>query len=93
MQISPEQGQLMGLLVRLIGARRALEIGIFTGYSALAVALALPADGKLICCDVSEEWTRTAQHYWREAGVAAASENDLTRSRRRANLRRDPARP
>jgi len=70
MQISPEQGQLMALLVRLIAARRALEIGTFTGYSALAVALALPADGKLICCDVSEEWTRTAQRYWREAGVA-----------------------
>jgi predicted O-methyltransferase YrrM len=70
MQISPEQGQLMGLLVRLIGARRALEIGTFTGYSALAVALALPADGRLICCDVSEEWTRMAQRYWREAGVA-----------------------
>jgi O-methyltransferase len=70
MQISPEQGQLMGLLVRLIGARRALEIGTFTGYSALAVALALPADGRLICCDVREEWTRTAQRYWGEAGVA-----------------------
>src|SRR5262249_37511266 len=56
MQISPEQGQLMDLLVRLIGARRALEIGTFTGYSALAVALALPADGKLTCCDVSEDW-------------------------------------
>ena len=70
MQISPEQGQLMGLLVRLIGARRALEIGTFTGYSALAVALALPEDGKLICCDVSEEWTQTARRYWRRAGVA-----------------------
>jgi predicted O-methyltransferase YrrM len=70
MQISPEQGQLMGLLVRLIGARRALEIGTFTGYSALAVAQALPADGKLICCDMSEEWTRIAQRYWRAAGVA-----------------------
>jgi predicted O-methyltransferase YrrM len=60
----------MGLLVRLIGARRALEIGTFTGYSALAVALALPLDGKLICCDVSEEWTQMAQRYWRAAGVA-----------------------
>ena len=70
MQISPEQGQLMGLLVPLMGARRALEIGTFTGYSALAVALALPADGKLICCDVSEEWTQIAQRYWRAAGVA-----------------------
>jgi predicted O-methyltransferase YrrM len=70
MQISPEQGQLMSVLVRLIGARRALEIGTFTGYSALAVALALPADGKLISCDVSEEWTQMAQRYWRAAGVA-----------------------
>ena len=70
MQISPEQGQLMGLLVRLIGARRALEIGTFTGYSALAVAQALPADGKLVCCDVNEEWTRIARRYWGEAGVA-----------------------
>jgi predicted O-methyltransferase YrrM len=69
MQISPEQGQLMGLLVGLIGARRALEIGTFTGYSALAVALALPADGRLVCCDMSEEWTRTAKRFWREAGV------------------------
>ena len=70
MQISPEQGQLMGLLTRLIGARRALEIGTFTGYSALAMALALPADGRLICCDMSEEWTRTAKRFWRDAGVA-----------------------
>lgn len=70
MQISPEQGQLMGLLMLLVGARRALEIGTFTGYSALAMALALPADGQLICCDVSEEWTRTARRFWREAGVA-----------------------
>jgi predicted O-methyltransferase YrrM len=70
MQISPEQAQLMGLLVRLIDARRALEIGTYTGYSALAVALALPADGTLICCDVSEEWTAVARRYWREAGIA-----------------------
>src|SRR5215831_10881263 len=70
MQISPEQGQLMSLLVRLIGARRALEIGTFTGYSALAVALALPADGSMICCDLSEEWTQVARRYWREAGIA-----------------------
>jgi caffeoyl-CoA O-methyltransferase len=69
-QIGPEQAQFMDLLVRLIGARRALEIGTFTGYSALAVALALPADGKLVCCDVSEEWTAIARRYWREAGVA-----------------------
>ena len=70
MQIGAEQGQLMGLLVRLIGARRALEIGTFTGYSALAVALALPADGRLVCCDVNAEWTAMARRYWAEAGVA-----------------------
>jgi caffeoyl-CoA O-methyltransferase len=70
MQIGPEQGQLMGLLVELMGARRALEIGTFTGYSALAVALALPEDGRLVACDVSEEWTAVARRYWEEAGVA-----------------------
>jgi predicted O-methyltransferase YrrM len=70
MQISPEQAQFMALLVRLIGASSALEIGTFTGYSALAVALALPADGKLVCCDVSEEWTSVGRRYWQEAGVA-----------------------
>jgi caffeoyl-CoA O-methyltransferase len=69
MQISPEQGQLMRLLVELCGARRALEVGVFTGYSSTVVALALPADGKLVACDVSEEWTRIARRYWREAGV------------------------
>ena len=71
MQISPEQGQLMRLLVRLIGARRAIEIGVFTGYSALSVALALPEDGELIACDVDEEWTAVARRYWAEAGVAS----------------------
>ena len=70
MQISAEQGQLMQMLVRLMGARRALEIGVFTGYSALAVAQALPADGELVACDVSEEWTRIAREYWDRAGVA-----------------------
>ncbi len=70
MQIGPDQGALMAFLIRLIGARRALEIGVFTGYSGLAVASALPADGKLIACDVSEEWTRIARRYWQEAGVA-----------------------
>ena len=69
MQIAPEQGQLMALLVRLIGARRTLEVGVFTGYSALAVALALPDDGALLACDVSEEFTAIARRYWREAGV------------------------
>jgi predicted O-methyltransferase YrrM len=70
MQIGPDQGQLLGFLVKLLGVRRALEIGTFTGYSALAVAQALPADGKLICCDVSDEWTSIGRRYWREAGVA-----------------------
>jgi caffeoyl-CoA O-methyltransferase len=69
MQIGSDQGQLMALLVRLIGARRCLEIGTFTGYSALAVALAVPADGELITCDVSAEWTAVGQPFWRQAGV------------------------
>lgn len=70
MQIGPEQGQFMALLIELMGARRALEVGTFTGYSALVVALALPADGRVVACDVSEEWTRIARRYWEEAGVA-----------------------
>ncbi len=70
MQIAPEQGQFMALLVRLLGARRALEVGVFTGYSALAVALALPPDGTLTACDVSEDYTAVARRYWQEAGVA-----------------------
>ncbi|HVY29194.1 MAG TPA: class I SAM-dependent methyltransferase [Polyangiaceae bacterium] len=70
MQISPEQGQLMALLVELIGARRTLEVGVFTGYSSTVVALALPADGRIVACDVSEEWTGIARRYWKEAGVA-----------------------
>ena len=74
MQISPEHGQLMQLLVRLIGARRCLEVGTFTGYSALCVASALPADGHLVCCDVSEEWTAVGRRFWAEAGVAARIE-------------------
>jgi len=69
MQISPEQGQFMALLVELLGARRTLDIGVFTGYSALVVALALPPDGEVIACDVSKEWTDIAAGYWREAGV------------------------
>ena len=71
MQIGPDQGALLALLARTIGARRAIEVGTFTGYSALAVALALPADGKLICCDVSDEWTSIGRRYWQEAGVSA----------------------
>jgi predicted O-methyltransferase YrrM len=70
MQIGPDQGAFMALLVRLIGARRTLEVGTFTGYSSLAVAAALPEDGKLIACDVSEEWTRIARRYWQEAGLS-----------------------
>lgn len=70
MQIAPEQGQFMALLLRLIGARQCLEVGVFTGYSSLATALALPADGRLVACDVSEEWTAIARRYWELAGVA-----------------------
>jgi caffeoyl-CoA O-methyltransferase len=70
MQISPEQGQLMALLVRLLGARKTLEVGTFTGYSALVVALALPAQGKVVACDVSEEWTSIGRRHWAEAGMA-----------------------
>jgi predicted O-methyltransferase YrrM len=70
MQIAPEQGAFMALLVELTGARRCLEVGTFTGYSALAVALRLPPDGRLTCCDLSEEWTSVARRYWEEAGVA-----------------------
>jgi len=69
MQIGPDQAAFFAILVRSIGARRALEIGTFTGYSALAVAGALPADGRLVCCDVSDEWTQIARRYWREAGL------------------------
>ena len=69
MQIGADQGAFMAFLVRLIGARRALEIGTFTGYSAMAVAMALPPGGRLITCDVSEEWTAIARRYWREAGL------------------------
>lgn len=69
MQIAPEQGQFMGLLVALMGARNTLEVGVFTGYSTLGVAAALPEDGRIVACDVSEEWTAVARRYWKEAGV------------------------
>jgi len=69
LQISAEQGQFMALLMHLIGARRTIEIGVYTGYSALAVAQALPDDGHIIACDINEEWTAVARRYWREAGV------------------------
>lgn len=71
MQIGPEQAQFLALLVKLVGARRALEIGVFTGYSALAVALALPADGRLLACDISDEYTQVGRPFWAAAGVAA----------------------
>src|SRR5918993_114173 len=71
MQIGADQGELLALLVKLIGARRCIEVGTYTGYSALAVALALPADGLLVACDVNEEWTSMGQPFWREAGVEA----------------------
>jgi predicted O-methyltransferase YrrM len=70
MQISPEQGQFMALLVQLMGAKKTLDIGVFTGYSALAVALALPNDGKVIACDISEEYTAIAKDFWAKAGVS-----------------------
>ena len=70
MQISPEQGQFMALLVQLIGAHRTIEVGVFTGYSALSVALALPADGRVLACDVSEEFTAIGRPFWRDANVA-----------------------
>jgi predicted O-methyltransferase YrrM len=70
MAIGPEQGQLMALLARTIGARRYLEVGVFTGYSSLAMALALPPDGYVVACDISEEYTAVARRYWNEAGVA-----------------------
>ncbi|MBW8828958.1 MAG: class I SAM-dependent methyltransferase [Burkholderiales bacterium] len=70
MQISPEQGQFMALLVKLMGARKTIEIGVFTGYSALAVALALPEDGQVLACDISDEYTRIGKPFWTQAGVA-----------------------
>jgi predicted O-methyltransferase YrrM len=68
-QIPPEQGQLLQLLIRMTGARRVIEVGVFTGYSSLAMALALPPDGRITACDISDEYTRTARRYWAEAGV------------------------
>jgi predicted O-methyltransferase YrrM len=70
MQVAPEQGAFLTILTRAIGARRAIEIGTFTGYSALCIARGLPADGKLVACDVSDEWTEIGRRYWEKAGVA-----------------------
>ena len=69
-QVPPEEGQLLQILVRMTGARRLIEIGVFTGYSSLACALALPPDGRIVACDISEEYTSAARRYWAEAGVA-----------------------
>ena len=70
MQIAPDQGQFMALLIKLIGARRTIEIGTFTGYSALTVALALPDDGRVLACDINDDYTRIGQPFWVQAGVA-----------------------
>jgi len=70
MQISPDQGQFMQLLIKLLSARNCLEIGVYTGYSSLCVALAMPDDGKLVACDIDEDWTAVARKYWARAGVA-----------------------
>ena len=70
MQISPEQGAFLGMLMALTGARRTIEVGVFTGYSTLATALALPEDGRITACDLNEEWTAIARRYWQEAGIA-----------------------
>lgn len=70
MQVAPEQGAFLTLFTRVLGARRAIEVGTFTGYSALCIARGLPEDGELLCCDVSEEWTSIGRPYWEKAGVA-----------------------
>jgi caffeoyl-CoA O-methyltransferase len=74
MQIAPEQGAFMTIVARLVGARRAIEVGTFTGYSSLCIARGLPDDGRLLCLDVSEEWTSIARRYWEKAGVASKIE-------------------
>ncbi|HWE51670.1 MAG TPA: hypothetical protein VG273_17890, partial [Bryobacteraceae bacterium] len=69
-QVPPEQGQFLQVIVRMLGARRTIEVGVFTGYSSLAVAMALPPDGKIVACDVSDEYTSVARRYWAEAGLS-----------------------
>jgi predicted O-methyltransferase YrrM len=91
MQIAPEQGQFMALLLRLIGARHCLEIGTFTGYSALAAALALPPEGRVVTCDINAETTALARRYWQEAGMADKIELHLGPARRTLDaLRAEP---
>jgi caffeoyl-CoA O-methyltransferase len=91
MQIAPEQGALLTLLTKLTGARRAIEVGTFTGYSALCIARGLPEDGTLLCCDVSEDWTAIARRYWERAGVGGKIE--LRLSPAAETLRNLPERP
>ena len=74
MQISPEHGQFMGLLVRSLGVKKALEVGTYTGYSSIAVAMALPPDGKMVCCDISKEYTDVARRYWKKMGLESKIE-------------------
>lgn len=81
MQIAPEQGQFMALLVKMIGARKTLDIGVFTGYSSLCIGLTLPKDGRVVACDVNREWTDTAKRYWQKAGVADKIELRLAPAR------------
>ena len=80
MQIGPDQGAFLAMLVKLAGARRTIEVGVYTGYSSLAVALALPADGKVLACDINEEWTSIARRHWEKAGVASKIELRLGRA-------------
>ena len=94
MAIGPEQGALMQLLARTIGARRYLEIGVFTGYSSLAMALALPEDGYVLACDVSDEYTAVARRYWQEAGVAGKIDLRIAPALQTlAQIRREGAEP